>query len=196
MRIDGSFSIASYMTSLVPSSSGVTVAYPRDRAENPISRSDPARSFTRRPDQRVHVPSLSAHELFRRDRRAVVGSKHPHKRRWRQYTDNICKSIDVKHALSQRQGGVCEFCNGPFVFSHLEDAVVHHLSYDHECTYEGRSNIFDTPECGDCLRNFEQNAAACMQWLRLLHRECHTKLHKIEARDPEWKSSVGLGSQD
>jgi hypothetical protein len=148
------------------------------------------------PDQEDLVPSISIRELFRRDRRAVVGPRHPHKQRWRQYTDNICKDIDIKNALSQRQDGVCEFCHGPFVFINLEDAVVHHLSYDHECTYNRRSNIFAAPRCGDCLRNFEQNAAACLRWLRLLHIECHKKLHKIEARDLQWKRSVGLGPED
>jgi hypothetical protein len=78
----------------------------------------------------------------------------------------------------------------------LEDSVIHHLSYDHECTYDRRSNIFDHPNCGHCLRNFEPEAAACMQWLRLLHADCHKTLHRLEARDPQWKKSVGLGPPD
>jgi hypothetical protein len=173
------------------------VAHSRDRADNPdIAITPAAQLFMHRPDQEGHAPSASRSELFRRDRRAAVASRHPHTRRWRQYTDNICKDIDVKRALSQRQDGLCEFCRGPFVFGHLEDAVVHHLSYDHECTYKGRSNIFEAPKCGECLRKFEQDATACLQWLRLLHVECHKTLHKAEARDPQWKDSVGLGSPD
>lgn len=134
-------------------------------------------------------------DLFRRDRKVVVASKHPDVMRWRQFVRHICADIEIKRELSCRQDGHCEFCQKPFMARMLDDAVVHHLSYDHECT-RIRSNVLDPPKCGDCLREHEQEAFRCLQWLRLLHRDCHEILHRMEARDMEWKTSVGLGSPD
>jgi hypothetical protein len=131
-------------------------------------------------------------DLFRRDRKVVVAPNHPDTMRWRQFVRHICADIEIKRELSYRQDGLCEFCQKPFLARVLDDAVVHHLSYDHECT-RIRSNVLDLPKCGDCLREHRQEAFRCLQWLRLLHRDCHETMHRMEARDTEWKTSVGLG---
>lgn len=141
------------------------------------------------------VSSALHRDLFRRDRKVVVAPKHPDALRWRQFVRHICADIEIKRELSHRQDGLCEFCRAPFMARMLDDAVVHHLSYDHECT-RIRSNVVDPPRCGDCLREHELEAFRCLQRLRLLHRDCHERLHRMEARDPEWKASVGLGPPD
>ena len=115
--------------------------------------------------------------------------------RWRQFVRHICADLEIKRELSHRQNGLCEFCEKPFMTRLLDDTVVHHLSYDHECT-RMRSNVLAPPKCGDCLREHELEAFRCLQRLRLLHRDCHDTLHRMEARDEAWKSSVGLGPPD
>lgn len=134
-------------------------------------------------------------DLFRRDRRRVIAPRHPDAVRWRQFVKRICGDREIKRELSHRQDGLCVFCEKPFTDRLLDDAVVHHLSYDHECTLI-RSNLLDLPECGDCLHRHQHHAVGCLQWLRLLHRNCHDDLHRMEARDMAWKMSVGLGPPD
>ncbi|HEX3366190.1 hypothetical protein [Phenylobacterium sp.] len=141
------------------------------------------------------MSSVLHRDLFRRDRKVVVAPKHSDAMRWRQFVRHICTDFEIKRELSRRQDGLCEFCQKPFMVRLLGDAVVHHLSYDHECT-RIRSNVLDRPKCGDCLREHEQEALRCLHLLRLLHRDCHETLHRMEARDPEWKASVGLGPPD
>jgi hypothetical protein len=141
------------------------------------------------------VPPALHRDLFRRDRKVVIAPRHPDAVRWRQFVRRICADIEVKRELSYRQDGLCPFCEKPFMNRLLDDSVVHHLSYDHECTLI-RSNVLDPPRCGDCLREHEQEASRCLQWLRLLHRDCHETLHRMEARDVEWRMSVGRGPPD
>jgi 5-methylcytosine-specific restriction endonuclease McrA len=133
-------------------------------------------------------------DLFRRDRKVVVAPKHPDAMRWSQFVRHICADFEIKRELSRRQRGYCEFCRKPFIAG-LDEAVVHHLSYDYECT-RIRSNVLGRPKCGDCLREYEQAASRCLERLRLLHTQCHKKLHRMEAQDPEWRASVGLGPPD
>ena len=140
------------------------------------------------------MSSVQYRDLFRRNRKAVVAPKHPDPVRWGQFVKEICADIEIKCELSHRQEGLCLFCKKPFM-GLLDGAVVHHLSYDHECGLI-RSNVLGRPKCGDCLQFHKETAFRCLQWLRLLHRGCHETLHKMEARDREWKISVGLLSRE
>ena len=133
---------------------------------------------------------MTAKSLYRRNRKAVLKAKYQSSDAWRQFTDEICRSIDIKRALHERQDGCCASCNVTVVSRSLDDCTVHHLSYDHRCTFGG--NAARRQDCGVCLRSAPRKAETCLEHLRLLHTTCHDSLHKAEKRDPVWRRAMGL----
>ena len=133
---------------------------------------------------------MTVSSLFRQNKKRDLKEKYQNSAAWRQFTDKICQSIEVKRALHATQGGRCASCEIDIVSRSLDDCTVHHLSYDHRCTFGG--NATPNLSCGTCLSTAPRKATACLAHLRLLHTACHDALHKAEQRDPAWRRAMGL----
>ncbi len=128
--------------------------------------------------------------LFRKNKKEALKSKYQGLSGWWQFTDAICRSAEVKRALLTDQSGCCADCDRAIVSRSLDEAVVHHLSYDHRCTFGG--NATQNPDCDICISKDKQKSAACLRLLRLLHTDCHEALHTAEEYDPKWRSELRL----
>lgn len=133
---------------------------------------------------------MTLSSLYRQNRKRDLRVKYQNSAAWRQFTDRICQSLAVKRALHEGQAGRCAACPVDITSRFLEDCTVHHLSYDHRCTFGG--NATQHLDCGACLRAAPRKAATCLQHLRLLHTACHEALHRVEKRDPAWRRAIGL----
>ena len=133
---------------------------------------------------------MTATSLYRRNKKEALKGKYQDSNAWRHFTDRICASTEIKRALHERQAGCCAFCNVVIVSRSLAGCTVHHVSYDHRCTFSG--NAAPSPDCGVCLRVAPRKAETCLTHVRLLHTACHDTLHQAEQRDPVWRRAMGL----
>jgi len=131
--------------------------------------------------------------LFRRNKKEALEHKYQGVSGWTQFTDEICSSAAIKRALHVSQDGCCADCGNAVVSRSLDDSVIHHLSYDHRCTFGG--NATQHPDCKDCIAQAPQKAAACLRLLRLVHIDCHEALHAAEENDPVWRRALGLNDR-
>ncbi len=133
---------------------------------------------------------MSVSSLYRQNKKRDLREKHQNAPAWRQFTDRICQSLAVKRALHERQAGRCPACKVDITSPTLDDCTVHHVSYDHRCTFGGNATL--RVDCGACLLAAPRKAAACLALLALLHTTCHDALHRAEQRDPAWRRAMGL----
>lgn len=136
--------------------------------------------------------AMSYAALFRKNKKRNLRAKYQNGAAWRHFTDGICQSVEVKHALHEAQGGRCAACWIDITSRTLDDSTIHHVSYDHRCTFGG--NATQTPSCGACLITAPCKAQTCLTHLRLVHTTCHKALHGAERRDPAWRGRMGLDS--
>ncbi|GAA4326093.1 hypothetical protein [Flaviaesturariibacter amylovorans] len=108
---------------------------------------------------------------------------------WKLFARRITHNPYVKAYLNKRDGGICSYCQQPTGDSPL----IHHISYDHCCTYgieigipkatEKRPNrIRKTPDCESCHLDNSDRFETCMGKLRLVHSICN-KLIEHDAND-------------
>jgi hypothetical protein len=133
---------------------------------------------------------VTVSSLYRQNKKRDLREKYQNSAAWRQFTDKICQSVAVKRALHESQAGRCASCRSDITSRTLDDCTVHHLSYDHRCTFGG--NATPNLECATCLAAAPRKAEACLALLVLLHTACHYALHKAEKRDPTWRRAMGL----
>jgi len=133
---------------------------------------------------------VTVSSLYRQNKKRDLREKYQNSAAWRQFTDKICQSLTVKRVLHERQAGRCAACRIDITSRTLDDCTVHHVSYDHRCTFGG--NATPNLSCGTCLSAAPRKAEMCLALLALLHTACHDALHKAEKRDPAWRRAMGL----
>lgn len=99
---------------------------------------------------------------------------------WRNFAQRITKNPFVKTYLIERDGTICGWCK-----KELYDLkIVHHISYDHYCSYDKvirinsptPTNPFKTrlvPDCKSCMEDTLERFETCMQKLVLVHSICN-----------------------
>lgn len=133
---------------------------------------------------------MSVSSLYRQNKKRDLRAKYQNAPAWRQFTDRICQSVAKKRALHERQAGRCASCQVDITSRTLDDCTVHHVSYDHRCTFGGNATV--QLDCGTCLSAAPRKAETCLALLALLHTACHDALHRAEQRDPVWRRAMGL----
>jgi hypothetical protein len=133
---------------------------------------------------------VTVSSLYRQNKKRNLREKYQNSPAWRQFTDKICQSLPIKRALLESQDGRCASCQIDITGRSLDDCTVHHVSYDHRCTFGG--NATAEVSCGACLSTAPRKAERCLALLRLLHTACHDALHRVEQRDPAWRRAMGM----
>lgn len=99
---------------------------------------------------------------------------------WRNFAQRITKSPFVKAFLLERDGHECSWCKRVLG----ENKVVHHISYEHVCTFD-RTIQIDTPtfkrssrqrnvpDCESCKKDNNDRFISCMNKLALVHGYCN-----------------------
>ena len=140
-------------------------------------------------DQPGGIPRVPLSSLYRQNKKRSLEAKYQTSDAWKQFATKICRSLAVKRALHERQAGACASCAVDIVSPSLEGCTIHHLSYDHRCTFGG--NATRILDCGPCLSTAPRKAEICLSHLRLLHTACHDRRHNSEKRDPAWRQAMG-----
>lgn len=102
---------------------------------------------------------------------------------WMNFAQRITKNPFVKEFLIARDGKQCSWC-GKYLYN---NAVVHHVSYDHVCSYNkckeiatpipGKPNKMRiVPDCENCKRDNGERFMTCMSKLALVHSGCNWKI--------------------
>lgn len=107
--------------------------------------------------------------------KAVVMGRHGNSLEWRAFGEHIAKNGHVLATLVERQEGVCSVCGGELG----EEAVVHHVDYDHECglalmgTRWTKPGTRVQPDCERCHVECPELFEECVSRLRAVHRSCN-----------------------
>lgn len=102
---------------------------------------------------------------------------------WKNFAQRITKNPFVKSFLLKRDGNRCGWCKGQF----LKQPVIHHINYDHHCSYNvliqipapTLNNPFKTrfvPDCKNCKIGNNDRFMTCMNKLVLVHNFCNKRI--------------------
>jgi hypothetical protein len=102
---------------------------------------------------------------------------------WRNFAQRITKNPFVREYLFKRDGNKCSWCEKDF----NKQPIIHHLSYDHKCTfnettvitYSTEKKTFRERKVPNCQKCSQINSIAfndCMNKLALVHRICNLQI--------------------
>lgn len=127
--------------------------------------------------QEVLIPSISQKQARERFSEQVEA--------WRNFAQRITKNPFVKEHLLRRDGNKCAWCNGTLG----ETVQVHHISYNHACTFQttiwidrptekrpARTALI--PDCKSCKQQDEGRFQHCMNKLVLVHGICNKNISR------------------
>lgn len=126
------------------------------------------------------VPTIGSMEAKR---------KHEHEvDAWTMFARRAQRHPYVKTFVFERDGGVCRWCSGPIKPWHKSN--IHHVDYDHCCTFPGRVEIpvptekrpgrrYKGPDCQQCHTSAPEAFSACMSRLVLVHAVCNAVIDAV-----------------
>lgn len=105
---------------------------------------------------------------------------------WKNFAQRITKNSFVREFLLERDGDRCSWCRGKF----LRSKVIHHLSYEHFCSYNHQISIPSptsvnpfrkrlVPDCKSCKADNNERFLACTSRLALVHYFCNKRIAEI-----------------
>lgn len=128
--------------------------------------------------------------------RVYCAKRHGFSEQWERFAVEVCKNEFMRRFLFLRRRGICSCCCHPLA----GDVVVHHVDYDHVCTFGGRKGISRSdynvtgwvtgPDCEACLVASRTRFLACANRLRAVHEECNRLISQPDAPKPEKREVV------
>ena len=94
----------------------------------------------------------------------------------------------VREFIQERDGGICRWC-GKRIYPG-QKMNIHHMDYDHCCSYPGRVEIptptekrqgraFKGPDCQQCHASTPDAFNGCMSRLALVHSRCNAEINEV-----------------